>query len=43
MTLPKADCVAYKVGNSSVGMNECTIPQLRAFKQKDKDLMVIME
>ena len=43
MALPMADCAAYKVGNSLTNMKEHTLPQLRAFKQKRKQLMVSPE
>jgi hypothetical protein len=40
MALPMADCSSYKVGNGSDNMKEHSLPQLRAFKQKRKQLMV---
>ena len=40
MALPMADCSSYMVGNCPESMKEHTLPQLRAFKQKRKQLMV---
>jgi hypothetical protein len=40
MALPMADCSSYKVGNCAENMKEHSLPQLRAFKQKRKQLMV---
>lgn len=40
MALPMADCSSYKVGNCAENMKEHGLPQLRAFKQKRKQLMV---
>jgi hypothetical protein len=40
MALPMADCSSYKVGNCPTNMKEHTLPQLRTFKQKRKQLMV---